>query len=90
MPLRLGDVRRPALVGVDRVDADADDLGVAIVELLLAAGELTELGRAYRREVCRVGEEDPPAVAEVLVESELTFRGGGGEVGCDVAELARR
>ena len=52
----------------------------------LALGEGAELGGAHRREVLGVGEQDPPAVAEPLVEVDRALGGVGGEVGGGVAE----
>ena len=52
----------------------------AVVELLLAARELAELGGADRREVGGVREQDAPAVAEVLVERDLA----GGRLGSEI------
>ena len=46
--LGLLDVGQPAVVRLDRVDAHADELDVALVELALAVGERTELGGADR------------------------------------------
>jgi len=74
-------------VGLDAVDADADELRVALRELVLAVGERAELGGADRREVGRVREEDAPAVAELLVKPDGALGGVGGEVGGGVAEL---
>ena len=69
-----------------RVDRQADDLHVALVELGLELGDVAELGGADRREVLRVGEQHAPAVAEPLVEVDLALGGLGGEVGGGVAE----
>ena len=77
----------PALVRVERVDRKADHLRVALVELALQAGDLAELGRADRREVLRVREEDSPSVAQPLVEVDRAVGGLGGEIGGDVAQL---
>jgi hypothetical protein len=60
MPLRLLDVPRPLLVVVDRVDGQSDDLDVALVEVRLDLRHVAELGRAHRREVARVREQDRP------------------------------
>ena len=76
----------PLLVAVDRVDREADDLHVALVELGLDLGDVAELGRADRREVLRMAEQHTPGVAEPLVEVDLALRRVGGEVGGDVAE----
>ncbi len=84
--MRLRDVGRPLAVGVDRVDADADGLDVALVPLGLEARHGAELGGADRREVLGVREEQAPAVAEPFVEADRPIRGLGLEVGGDVAE----
>jgi hypothetical protein len=84
--LRLLDVLRPAVVRVERVDAHADHLDVALVELGLALGERAQLGGAHRCEVLRVGEEHPPAVAQVVVEVHRALGGLRGEVRRVVAQ----
>ena len=65
---------------VDRIDAQPDDLGVALVELGLQPGHVAELGRADRREVLRMREQDRPAVADPLVELDRALGGLGREV----------
>jgi hypothetical protein len=84
--LGLADVALPLQVRLDVVDREADDLHVALVELGLDLGHVAELGGADRREVLRVAEQHTPRVAEPLVEADLALGGGGGEVGCGVAE----
>ncbi len=84
--LRLLDVLAPLAVGVDRIDAEADHLGVALVELGLEAGHRAQLGGAHRGEVLGVREEHRPAVALPVVEVQLALGGGGGEVGGIVAQ----
>ena len=76
----------PLAVVVDRVDAEADDLDVALVELGLELGHVAELGRAHRREVLRVREQDRPRVADPVVELDAALGGVGLEIGCDVAD----
>jgi len=87
--LGFGDVVRPAPVRVHGVDAHPDELDVALGEVVLAAGELAELGGAHRREVGRMGEQESPAVAQVLVQAEASLGGLGGEIGGGVAQLDR-
>ena len=84
--LRLLDVLRPALVIVDRVDRQPDDLRVALVELGLDLGEVAKLGGAHRREVLRMREQDRPLVADPVVEVDRPFRGLRREIGCFVAD----
>jgi hypothetical protein len=67
-------------VVVHGVDAQADDLGVALVELALERRHVAELGGADRREVLRVREQDRPAVADPLVEIDLALGRVRGEV----------
>ena len=62
VPLCLLDVLRPALVLVEGVDGEADDLHPAAVELTLHLGHVAELGGADRREVLRMREQDSPRV----------------------------
>ena len=84
--LGLLDVVRPLVVVLGRVDREADHLDVALVPLGLQLGDVAELGRADRREVLGMGEQDAPAVAEPLVEVDAAFGGVSGEVGGLVTE----
>ena len=69
--LGLRDVARPAPMGIEGVDAEADHLHTARIELGLDPGQLTELGRAHRSEVLGVREQDAPAVADPVVEPNV-------------------
>ena len=70
-----------------RVDGQADHLDVrACRTRLLELGRVAELGRADRREVLGVAEEDGPAVALPVVEVDRALGGVGLEVGGVVAQ----
>src|SRR5215471_12102991 len=71
--LCLFDVVGPEVVLAGRVDREADDLRVALVELGLDLGHVAELGGADRSEVLGVGEEDCPPVSDPLVELDLAL-----------------
>jgi hypothetical protein len=58
---------------VDRIDAKADDLAVALLELRLELSHVAELGRADRREVLGMGEQHAPRVAHPFVEADQAF-----------------
>ena len=73
----------------DSVDADAEDLAVAFLELRFQARHVSELRRADRREVLGVREQDGPTVADPLVEVDPTFGGIGVEVGSFVIDSER-
>src|SRR5262244_2291467 len=60
---------------IDRVDAEPEDLGVALVELRLQARHVAELGGAHRREVLGMREQDGPAIADPIVEVDLALGG---------------
>ena len=85
-PLGLLDVGEPARMGVARVDAQADELGVALGELGLDLRHVAELGGADRGEVLGVGKQDRPLVADPLVKTDLALRRFSGEVGSSVVE----
>jgi len=53
-------------VRVDAVAADADDLGVAFLELLVALAERREFRRSHEGEIEGVEVEDDPLPLEVL------------------------
>jgi hypothetical protein len=71
---------------LDRIDAQADQLGVAAGELRFDLGHVAEFGRADRREILRMREEDGPAVADPLVEIDRPLRRFGGEVRGDIVD----
>ena len=68
--LRLLDVLRPLRVFLDRIDAEADDFRVALVELGLEPGHVAQLGGADRREVLGVREQHAPRLAEPFVKAD--------------------
>jgi hypothetical protein len=73
------------MVVLDRVDADAQDLHAALVELGLDPGHVAELGGAHRGEVLGMREQHRPAVADPFVEADPALGGVGLEVGGGVA-----
>lgn len=79
-------VLHPGEVGVDGVDADADEFGVVGIEEWDVAREFDEFGGAHGREVSGVGEEDDPAVLVEFAEVELSFCGHRGEIGGGIAD----
>ena len=82
----LVNVLDPALVALERVGREADDLDAALLELGLELGHGAELGGADGGVVLRVGEEHDPAVADELVEVDRAVGRVGLEVGGRVAE----
>ena len=76
----------PAAVRIDRVDAQADGLDVALVELWLEPGYHAELCRADGREVGRVRKENSPAIALPIAEMDGALGRFLGEVRSFVAE----
>ena len=87
VPLRLLDVIGPLRMVADRIDREPDDLDVSAVELGLDLGHITELGRADRGEVFRVGEQHRPRAVDPVVEVDSPLRGFSLEVWCFVTEL---
>ena len=73
---------------VERVDREADDLDVALLELGLDARHVAELRRADRREVLRVREQHRPRVADPVVELDRALGRVGLEIGCYVTKLS--
>lgn len=80
------DVFDPAVVGIERVHADSDDLDVALLEFLFDFGDHAEFGGADGGIVGRVREKDSPARSEPLVEVDGSVRGFRGEIGGEIAE----
>ena len=74
---------------VGGIDAEADDLDVALVELGLQPRHVAELGRADGREILGVGEQYGPGIAEPVVELDVALRGVGFEIGSGVANAHR-
>jgi hypothetical protein len=84
--LGLFDVGLPLAVLRDGVDAQADDLCVALGEFRLQLGHGAEFGGADGREIFGMRKQNRPAVADPFVEVNLALRGFGGEVGCNVID----
>ena len=59
-----------ALNGISR---ETNQFDTALGELRLVSGQRRKLGRAYRRVVFRMGEQDSPVVANPLVEVDHTY-----------------
>src|SRR4029453_45648 len=68
------------------IDAEPDDLDVALVEFRLELRHVTELGRTHRCEVFRVREDHRPGVADPLMELDAALCGVGLEIRCNVAD----
>ena len=83
------DVLQPGAVTLQWIDTEADDLGVAAVELWLQRGNTTKLGRANRSEVSRMGEQDGPAAFLPIVKVELALGRLSGEVRGRISESDR-
>ncbi|MNL19988.1 hypothetical protein D3C87_1412170 [compost metagenome] len=79
------DVTDPLVVVADRVDAQPEDLGVALVELWLEFGQIAQFSGANRSEILRMGKQDGPAITDPLVEIERAFGGLGSEIRSFVA-----
>jgi len=73
-------------VVVHRVDRQADDLGVALVELGFQLRHGAELGGAHGGEILGVREQHRVARADPLVEIDPALRGVGLEIGGFVAD----
>ena len=74
-------------MGSDRIDAHADEFGVASGELTLAPGEVAELGRTHRCEIFGMGEQYRPRVANPVMEANVTLGGFNFEVRSHIANL---
>src|SRR5215469_1317689 len=80
VPLRLFDIVGPFNVIRHRVDAQADDLAIALSELGLQAGHVTKLGRAYRSEILGVRKQNRPTIPDPLVKIDFALGGFSGKV----------
>lgn len=85
----LVNVLDPALMAVDGIGRETNELDIALGELGLELCESAELGGADRGVVLGVREEDDPAVADELVEVNGALCGLRLEVGRDGAEAQR-
>ena len=59
---------------LERVDREAEDLHVALVELGLDLRHVTELGGADRREILGMGKQHGPIIADPLVKLNFAAR----------------
>lgn len=85
----LSNVLDPAIVGLDSVGRETNQLDAALGELGLELGKGAELGGADGGVVLGMREEDDPGVADELVEVNVSFGCLGLEVGGDGAETER-
>jgi hypothetical protein len=85
----LVDVLDPAIVAVDGVRGEADELRATLGELGLELREGAELGGADGSVVLRMREEDHPLVADELVEVDWALGGLGLEVWGGAAQTER-
>ena len=56
-------IGKPALVIINRINRQADDLYVAFGEFMFKPGQRTKLGCADGREILGMGKQHPPAAA---------------------------
>ena len=71
--LSLIDVFGPPLVRLQRIHADRDHFDAALLELAFDPRHVPQFGRAHRREVLGVREQDAPAIAQPFVEIDLAL-----------------
>ena len=83
--LSLVDVFHPALVLIERIHADGEDFYIPFSEFIFELCGSSELSRAYRRIIGRVGEKHAPAIAEEFMKVDVACSGFGGEIGGEVA-----
>src|SRR5262245_6882527 len=74
-------------MAVHGIDAQADDLDPALVELRLDPRHVAELGGADGREVLGMREQHGPRIADPLVKADAALGRVGLEVGCGFAKL---
>jgi len=67
------DVGSPFGVVSDRIDREAYDLDIALVEFRFEARHGAELGGADRREVLRMGEQDGPRIPDPVMKANVAF-----------------
>ncbi len=79
--LGLFDVGGPLAVAGDGVDAEADDLRVALGEFGLQPGHVAEFGRAHGGEILGMRKEDGIAVADPIMKVNGALGGFSGEIG---------
>src|SRR3546814_215631 len=89
LPLGRFDVLFPALVRIDRIDREPDRLHPALVPFGAQPCDFAQLGRADRREILGVAEEQAPGRPEPLVETDTPLRAVSLEIGGNLAKLDR-
>lgn len=85
----LSNVLDPAIVRLNGVGRETNQLDATLGELRLELGKGAELGGTDGGVVLGVREEDDPGVADELVEVNVSLGGLGLEVGGDGAETER-
>ena len=85
--LRVVDVVDPFAMFFRRIGRKAERLGIAAFERLGELGGAAHFGRADRREVGRVAEEEYPAIASPIVQADFAILGVDGKVGGGVTDV---
>ena len=85
----LFDIGLPFAVILDRIDRDAQHLGVALFKLWHQLGDRAEFRRADRGEIARVAEQDGIAVADPVMQADGAFGRLGGEIGGNIVDAQR-
>ena len=80
------DVFNPLIMVLEGVGRETYDLDIALLEVLVAAGDFSELSGADGGEVAWVREEDTPGVTEPIVELDVTRSGVSFEVGGNITK----
>ena len=80
MALGFLDVVQPGVMVIDRIDAQADNLGVAFVKLRLEPGHVSQFRRADRGKILGMGKQDGIAVANPVMEIDRSFCGVNSEI----------
>src|SRR6516165_10026001 len=74
---------------VDGIDAQADDLDIALVKFGFDSRHVTELRRAYRREVLGMRKQHCPGIADPVMETDAALGRFRFKIRSDVVDFAR-
>jgi hypothetical protein len=80
------DICNPASMVDSGVDGQGQHLRVAISKFLLQLGDAAQLSGAHGRVVTRVGEQDSPSAAHIIIKVDLAGGSVGVEVGRRIAQ----
>jgi hypothetical protein len=82
-------IGKPALMIVNRINRQADNLYIAFGKFMFKPGQRAKLGCSDGREILGMGKQYPPTAAQPFVKTDFAAGGLRGEVRRDIIDAKR-